>query len=82
MPSIEKLKTKTTLTESDAQECSATSVVKILLRAGVLSRQARGVTHRCSAASVTWVTAGSEPPRWKEMEVSWLGMGAEGSLMT
>ena len=41
MPSIEKLKTKTTLTESDAQECSATSVVKILLRAGVLSRQAR-----------------------------------------
>lgn len=41
MLSIEKLKTKTTLTESDAQECSTTSVVKILLRAGFLSRQVR-----------------------------------------
>ena len=40
MLSIEKLKTKTTLTESDAQECSTTSVVKILLRAGLLSLQA------------------------------------------
>ena len=30
MLSIEKLKTKTTLTKSDAQECSTTSVVKML----------------------------------------------------